>query len=601
MYASVLPTPITLEAILAGEVQPASSGTKFTITGNGPAAGYRVEFNGAGFSYDGDGLPDDAGSISSVAFFAPGNVPIITLSPINVTMSLGEFYQTLVDDGGTSALGSLLRASTFEGTTGDDRIGSFGEDTLIGGTGNDTFFALPGVALIEGGTSTGEFGSGETNRVVVQPSNYGGDPTILHNIQELDLNGGEIDIYGWNGTISPLKVVGTGSLGLYSDFHDASPNNIDLAYWDLSSFNGFLSIGGSSFNDRIVTGSRVANLSVSSGAGDDVVDIGRVSYAVTSGGSGTDFLRVDLSEVVESGEIGVSPSNTPFYFGASFSFTRFEQFDVIAGSGNDRLDGGKYDDTLRGGDGQDDVTGGGGNDVLDGGAGADRTSGNSGNDSLTGGAGLDLLSGDAGNDTLDGGSGIDQLGGGLGDDTYYASNRRDVLFEDADEGSDSVYASISWTLDDNFEQLHLTGGEGSSGIGNDLANVLVGNGAANVLDGGLGKDTITGGGGRDTFVFDTKLGAPDRDTIADFKHNKDIIALDEDIFSSIGGTLDKAEFYAAAGATKAHDKSDRIIYDAKSGKLYYDDDGSKKHGHDAVQFAVLSNKATLDHGDFVIV
>jgi cysteinyl-tRNA synthetase len=134
--------------------------------------------------------------------------------------------------------------------------------------------------------------------------------------------------------------------------------------------------------------------------------------------------------------------------------------------------------------------------------------------------------------------------------------------------------------------------------GNDA---LFGGKGSDTLAGGAGRDSLTGGKHGDTFVFDTKLGARNVDTITDFKHNTDVVALDDAIFGKIGDELEKAEFYAAAGATKAHDKSDRIIYDAKSGKLYYDDDGNKKHGHDAVQFAVMSNKATLDHGDFVIV
>ena len=63
--------------------------------------------------------------------------------------------------------------------------------------------------------------------------------------------------------------------------------------------------------------------------------------------------------------------------------------------------------------------------------------------------------------------------------------------------------------------------------------------------------------------------------------------------------LSKGEFYARAGATKAHDGNDRIIYDKGTGKLFFDEDGSG--GHAAVHFATLSNKPTLAHGDFMIV
>ena len=122
------------------------------------------------------------------------------------------------------------------------------------------------------------------------------------------------------------------------------------------------------------------------------------------------------------------------------------------------------------------------------------------------------------------------------------------------------------------------------------------------LDGGLGKDKLTGKAGADEFVFSTRLGPTNVDTITDFKPGQgDMIGLDSDIFRKIGAALTEKEFYAASGATKAHDRSDRIVYDTKSGKLFYDADGSKKGGHDAIHFATLSNKAAIDVGDFAIV
>jgi hypothetical protein len=122
------------------------------------------------------------------------------------------------------------------------------------------------------------------------------------------------------------------------------------------------------------------------------------------------------------------------------------------------------------------------------------------------------------------------------------------------------------------------------------------------LDGGLGEDTLTGKAGADEFVFSTKLGVSNVDAIKDFKPGQgDTIGLDHDIFKKAGAALDENEFFAKKGAVKAHDRDDRIIYDTKTGKLYYDDDGNKKGGHDAVHFATLGNKPVLDAGDFHIV
>jgi VCBS repeat-containing protein len=121
------------------------------------------------------------------------------------------------------------------------------------------------------------------------------------------------------------------------------------------------------------------------------------------------------------------------------------------------------------------------------------------------------------------------------------------------------------------------------------------------LIGGLGNDTLAGGNGIDRFVFNSKLGTSNFDTITDFKHNVDLIALDDAIFKAIGLSLSAGEFYAKAGATRAHDANDRVIYDKSTGRLYYDTDGNKSGGAAAVHFATLSTKPVIDAGDFLVV
>ena len=128
---------------------------------------------------------------------------------------------------------------------------------------------------------------------------------------------------------------------------------------------------------------------------------------------------------------------------------------------------------------------------------------------------------------------------------------------------------------------------------------LYGESGIDTLSGGTGNDLLIGGKSADTFLFDSRPVRTNIDTVTDFRHDVDSIALDEAIFGRIGASLSRAEFYARAGATGAHDLSDRIVYDTRSGKLYYDDDG--RGGHAAVHFATLSNRSALDHGDFDIV
>jgi len=233
---------------------------------------------------------------------------------------------------------------------------------------------------------------------------------------------------------------------------------------------------------------------------------------------------------------------------------------ATGGAGNDTLIGNSAANTLNGGAGNDQLYGGAGDDVFDWDAssrgGADTMYGGQGNDEyvidslsdvvvelagegtdviwaaitysianvanvedlylfgtqsvnatgnalanyLRGNSAANTLDGGVGNDTLDGGAGADTLIGGSGNDAYVVDNAADTVTvtENANEGTDTVRASVSWTLGSNLENLTLTGTAAINGTGNALANVVTGNSAANTLDGGAGADTLIGGIGNDT-------------------------------------------------------------------------------------------------------
>jgi len=86
-------------------------------------------------------------------------------------------------------------------------------------------------------------------------------------------------------------------------------------------------------------------------------------------------------------------------------------------------------------------------------------------------------------------------------DTYMVDNAADTAVENANEGTDTVQASVSWTLVANLENLTLTGAAAINGTGNTLNNVMTGNSAANILTGGGGNDTLDGGAGTDVAAF----------------------------------------------------------------------------------------------------
>jgi Ca2+-binding RTX toxin-like protein len=128
-----------------------------------------------------------------------------------------------------------------------------------------------------------------------------------------------------------------------------------------------------------------------------------------------------------------------------------------------------------------------------------------------------VLYGNAGNNLLNGDAGADIMAGGVGNDTYFVDNAGDVVFENLNEGTDAVFATVSQTLAANVETLVLEGAGNLTGTGNALANNLYGNSSDNTLDGGAGADMLTGNAGNDTLLF--HAGQGDGDTVVDFAGN----------------------------------------------------------------------------------
>ncbi|NIX77069.1 calcium-binding protein [Microvirga terricola] len=251
--------------------------------------------------------------------------------------------------------------------------------------------------------------------------------------------------------------------------------------------------------------------------------------------------------------------------------------------------------------------------------GADVLRGGGGDDSLSGGAGNDDLHGEDGSDRLDGGTGRDTLTGGAGDDIYVI-DAEDILIEQANGGTDTIFAGFSYVLGATFENLSALETGAINLTGNDSANTVTGNASANVLNGlsgndmliggagntlaGLGLDTLTGGVGKDIFVFDTKLNKKTNlDRVLDFNVRDDSIYLENKYMTKIGkGTpkkplkIDKKAFWVGSGA---HDADDRIIYNKKTGVLSYDADGTGSIK--AVEIAVLSKNLKMTYADIFVI
>jgi Ca2+-binding RTX toxin-like protein len=132
---------------------------------------------------------------------------------------------------------------------------------------------------------------------------------------------------------------------------------------------------------------------------------------------------------------------------------------------------------------------------------------------------------------------------------------------------------------------------------------IAGAGGNDTLAGGAGMDILTGGAGKDVFVFDTKLNkSTNVDHITDFVAADDTIHLNNaaGLFTKIGnGALKAGAFCLGA---KAHDADDRIIYNTKTGALYYDADGTGTKA--AILFAILDhreNTGKITYKDFFVL
>jgi len=398
-------------------------------------------------------------------------------------------------------------------------------------------------------------------------------------------------------------------------------------------------------NDTLI-GNDVANR-LSSGAGNDRLD-GRAGADILTGGVGNDTYVVDNASDFASEAVGGGTDLVE----SSVTYTLRANVEnlTLTGTANINGAGNELNNVLRGNAGNNSLNGLLGADIMYGGLGddiyvfddvGDRTFDTGGHDRvqsavqhtlqngiedlfLTGsasvnGAGNSLdnsLNGNSGNNMLNGLAGADTMRGGDGNDIYIVDNTGDVVQESsATGGDDRVQSSVAFTLGGNLEDLYLTGAGNIGGTGNGLDNEINGNGANNDLNGldgadtlrggagadslhgGLGNDVLNGSSGSDGFYFDTALGAGNVDRIEDFSTVADTIFLENGVFTGLAtGSLDASAFVVGSAAA---DASDRIIYNAATGALLFDADGSGAGA--AVQFAQLASGLALTSSEFTVI
>ncbi|MBD2269267.1 DUF4347 domain-containing protein [Anabaena sp. FACHB-1391] len=429
---------------------------------------------------------------------------IITGGTANALISIDTSNTTnQLDIPGTTVFGferfdltSFTGTVSFDGTTGNDWIkAGTGNDDLGGGDGNDTLNGGTGADLLIGGKGNDTYVVDNVGDIIAEVLNQGIDTvesfitwTLRANLENLTLQG----TTAINGTGNTLNNTITGNTG----------NNV---------------LNGGAGADTLIGG--LGNDSLIGGAGND-------SYYV-------DSTADIITESVNQGTDIVFSTAATYTLSANVENLTLQGTTAINGTGNtlnNIITGNTADNVLTGGAGADTLIGGAGNDsyYVDNTADSITENLNEGTDIVyssviytlstnvenltlqgttaingTGNNLNNIITGNAADNVLTGGTGADTMIGGAGNDSYYVDNTADIITELVNQGTDSVFTTVTYTLTPNTENLTLQGTTAINGTGNDLNNIITGNAADNVLIGGLGNDTLIGGAGNDSYYVDS--------------------------------------------------------------------------------------------------
>ncbi len=375
----------------------------------------------------------------------------------------------------------------------DTQTGSFGENTLVGGTGNDQFYlgggadvvvCGPGNDTIEGGLLLVATAQGEAIE-----SSGGYNTGSITNETPLDSSGtalgiGNETIFGGSG-----KDLIQGSNG---------DNYIDVGSGNSTVYSG-------AGNDTIYAGT--GNSTITGQGGNNFIE-GESGNDLIVGGAGNNTI------IGGSGNDSIAAGGG----GASELTQKWGDNYVYGGSGNSLIEGTGGNDTLIAGSGNTTVLGGAGSELIEGGSGqsvlVSGSTATQGSDTLIAGSGNNSLYGGAGTDVLYGGSGSDFIQGGSGTETIYAGDGGTAgaaTVIEAGSGATTVYGGVGTDqIDGGSGQDSLVAGSGDAtlqgGSGNDVLeagagnDLLIAGAGQDTLYGGVGSATLEGGSGDAVFV-----------------------------------------------------------------------------------------------------
>jgi Ca2+-binding RTX toxin-like protein len=407
--------------------------------------------------------------------------------------------------GGGTAVGSGIGSDTFtsletiiSGSGNDTFYTAAGSETIGTGIGNDIIYASAGWDLYSGGdgedvVSYGGFTQGLTFTFsidVILADSLNGDRDYLYEIENITGGAGADTIEGSNVANKLIGNAGADKLkgGLGDDILDGGYGN-----------DTFIYTGGNSGLDQ-----------VNGGADSDTIDFSGLANLAW-----VDLAYVGTEAWTLMGSTWIALANTVSIENATGS------------AAADKLWGDAQVNTLSGGAGADRIEGRGGNDILNGGNNFDTF----------------VYSGSS--------NGLDQVDGGNDYDTLDFSGQSTLAWVDlAYSGASGIEAwtqvGTTWVQVANVIAVeNITGSAVADQLwGNAQNNTLSGGLGNDRLDGRTGFDTLTGGGGSDAFLFTPGASGQSIttfDTITDFTKGA----------VGVGDRIDYAALLKIGGSTAA--------------------------------------------------
>lgn len=531
--------------------------------------------------------------------------------------------------------GSANNEMIFGSAKDDILHGNGGSDEIDGRDGNDIITA-------DGGTLSG--GKGDDTITVQSAFSHidggAGNDTIYTNAARAVVKGGAGADYIDGGTGETTLSYDGSDEGVYVNLTNGKARGGD-AQGD--SFKNIEHLSGSDHKDEL-RGDSGANY-LSGGKGDDILS-GAAGGDSLMGGEGSDLADYHYSDAAIKVDLSLQAQNASGRGAQGEDAGGHAAGDVLSGIENVR--GSKYDDFIRGSDevsfrgkeltsGENMLIAGKGDDVLEGLGGADKLVGGSGEDTASyetsdaavhvdlsanfgrGGdaqgdkfASIENLRGSDHNDVLVGDAGANKLYGGAGNDVLQGRYGGDHY--DGGEGSDTVsYTKSHLGVTVNLETGYVSGGDARGDTFENVENltgsqhndILVGDEGNNVLKGlygndrlkgGEGKDRLDGGAGDDVLIAgndgDVLIGGHG-DDVFDFSRVEDLSEIATDIIKDFKTGRDSIKL------SEAHLGDDNVVTAVETTM-----NGVKglalttTVGESMVNFAFLEGVSSLNSWDF---